>query len=831
MSPFRKSLCAWSLAVGLIAANAFAVAANSDAEPTANYFEALRARALFVLAEDFATRQLGRSTLSRERRTQLTLELGETLLEHGSFASGSQREELWDAARQRVADLLRNEPVNPRQGDLKFWLARLSARQGATLAWESTLTPDDVSLRDSAITALRQGIAELRADIETRGRFAPEGDKKLAATVLREREIQNQRARYDLALAETCLAEISATGTERTALLIDAATLGEMLGRIPAEDLQSEKISLLRARIARLQGDERLARLLLSGANGTDADAVLAEQIRLELSLNKVDAAFQLLKTRLQETRPLSDELRAMVVQSLVTAARLAQQQQNPARLGEYLAEARKQQALTGGKWRREATVRLDRFQQEQELGPELAAAVRHAAAAWQSGQALQAADDYATATRLAAKAGKQDQALELGLTGASILVKNEAWAKAVSQLTELIRLAPQHPRAAEADLLRCYAIGRQNATSAEFQQALQDHLLRYSSSATRWDAVRMLGASAELQQRLPAAIAFYRQIPADHAARDEADLRTLSLLATLLTNSPQSTALATEAREEVIRSATRIRAQTTPWSAAQCEILLQGARLLLSPALATPADAERLLGLVQIRIDNEQEQASRQQAELSPEWKALKQSTLQLRIIALAGQQKLDEARQLLQTLKSAEPTLLLSVLSSLNAMAGQIDPQRRYELGHLQLQTIQELHPHRDRLNPDQQRLLDLATAEAATAVGNWSEAIDRYQTLLAAAPSDGKLIRSLIDVSKSQGLPADLKRAAELWQQLEKLAATGSPEWIEARIEQSALLLQMGDRAAARKLLGVTRTLYPQMGTPELRQRGDALWEQLK
>ncbi|HWL11066.1 MAG TPA: hypothetical protein VNQ76_21840 [Planctomicrobium sp.] len=807
-----------------------------EPEAIRTYAEALRARSLFLLAEENFTRVLNHSRLSQEQQTEFTFQLSITLLEHGILENGGSRAELWERAQQSVQSLLKKSTDNPRQEELQAWLAILVAEQAAILGWEAGLSPEDETGSKQAQARLREAIAKLHVENE---RLSETANIKGATAVLHERSFLKQRNQWHLANCDLWLAELLPPGRERTVLLIDAANLSEQIGRIPQDNPYALKTTLLKARVARLQKEELVAERLLTMTmerawDSVEGDAILSERIRLEIARQRLDTVFELLQVRLKESSLPSDELRAVIVHAVILAAEKARSSGKIMQEQEHLAGAQTQLGKISGRWKREAAIRLERARQNREFGDELAGIVRRAQTAWQSGQIDEAIQRYVDANQLAFNTGKSDQAFELGMTGASLLIQSERWEQAAKFLKQIRDQSPQHPRAAEADLLRCYALGRHDPSGADFQTGLQEHLQQYPTSPTRWDAARMLAVAAELANQPQEALKWYRQIPDDHVSRDEADARSLTLLLQLVKTASAGAfpkELIEQCGQQVERSVRRILANSEPWTPLQCRILLQSVQLLASPVLQGGEQADQLLEKIQQRIDVEKAAAARHQEPLSSEWKEIQQTTWQLRIVSLAARKRLDEARTLLLSFETNDTEMLLSMITGLHRLTEQFQSDQRYELGHLQLQVIRRLEEKRDSLSAEQKQWLILATAEARVAVNDWSGSITAYQTLHQADPRNQQIIKELIHVSRQQGLPADLERARSLWQQLERSASPGSVPWIESRLEQATILIQQKDHPAAKKIIGVMRTLYPQMGNAKLKSKSETLWQQVQ
>jgi tetratricopeptide (TPR) repeat protein len=198
--------------------------------------------------------------------------------------------------------------------------------------------------------------------------------------------------------------------------------------------------------------------------------------------------------------------------------------------------------------------------------------------------------------------------------------------------------------------------------------------------------------------------------------------------------------------------------------------------------------------------------------------------------VVSLAGQGRIEEARQVLEGLAVAEPRTLLGILLGLTKLAERIPKAQRQELGHLQLQAARRLDEQRAALDEGEQRLLDESRAEAYLAAGNIYDAALLYESLLKTQPRDRRLLRIVTELLEQQGTPEALRRAKEFWQRIEALEKRGDRAWLEARLHVAECAQRVGDTTEARKLIGVARALYPELGGADLKQRFEALERKL-
>jgi hypothetical protein len=103
-----------------------------------------------------------------------------------------------------------------------------------------------------------------------------------------------------------------------------------------------------------------------------------------------------------------------------------------------------------------------------------------------------------------------------------------------------------------------------------------------------------------------------------------------------------------------------------------------------------------------------------------------------------------------------------------------------------------------------------------------GRPNDALSVYGPLLEQFPRDRRLLRGAAELLGELGSPAQRERAKTYWRRLESLEKTGSVPWLEARYQVAAVTLQLGQSDECRKLIQVTRLLYPELGNEDLRRR---------
>ena len=225
-------------------------------------------------------------------------------------------------------------------------------------------------------------------------------------------------------------------------------------------------------------------------------------------------------------------------------------------------------------------------------------------------------------------------------------------------------------------------------------------------------------------------------------------------------------------------------------------------------------------------RVIDSGRQATNESPEAEAAWRSLAASASQLRIVSLAGQGRVADARRLLEQVAADEPAHRLDVLKGLTDVAAEIGIEHRAGIGRMQLELAGQLKEQLTSLPDDQQRTLDMALAEANVAVGQWQPAARLYEELLWKQPQDREVVAALAQLYEDCGTPSCLAQAAKQWEKLEGLQRKGTVEWLQSRYHLAWCSHRLGDDEAARKLVGVTRVLYPQLGTPSLKARYEAL-----
>ncbi len=841
MRAFPKSTLersTWGTLLFVTVVSFFAVSMATADELQRKYFDGLRARGLYLVAEDYAVSRFSENRLLPDEQASLTVELARTLTSHGEVSSQTERQELWAEAERLLTEFTAANPKNPRLLEVEAELVMLPAHFGNAFAWEFEINPVN---QKSEIAATRyfetavKNIQPLLQKIVATTQRPSQSDLADGALTLAELRDLKQQLEYRLAVSKWFLARVEKSGPNKAGRQISAGKLLDELGKDRPESRWTFQAKLLRARVARTGEDFRKASSILrslKNATVDDAfrDGVLAEEVRVQLDQGKIDTGLQLITDRVREGRPISGEVRAIAVEGLLAAWKIAGQKGQSKFQKELLAEATRHHEQTFGKWQQLTYFKLQQVQQNLNLGNELAELLREAQWNYHQGELETAIQTFRNAAAMAHRQGKTDLAVDYAFTAGSIEIQQEEWAAAAKTFAEITSNYPKHSKSSDAGLMNCYALGRiylkrpSQQSRVAYESALTKHRQQFTGTPTAIEATWMLATHQEQRLQWTDAIDVYRDIPRSHPRFDSATLRIVILYDKIISRlrdlNGDVEKWEDQLLEEIVRIEDNLPEENVLKSIEQCQTVLRVAQLLLQHRDRWYGVASHWLKRIDETVDFQRTEASLRNSEIDPSWLQIDRAAAQLRIVSLAGQQRLGEAREIMLELGKTDPSTMLGILLGLTELTSKIDRQRQVELGHLQLEAITRLSQSRDQLTEQQQRMLDDSHAEAFIAIGNLPEAADIYESLIAKSPRSERLMRKVIGVFVKRGTRDDLKRAREWWTNIEKLHRAGTEEWISSRLEIAKLDIQLGDKEQARKLLGVTKALYPNLGNPELK-----------
>ncbi|MFQ5730334.1 MAG: tol-pal system YbgF family protein [Planctomycetaceae bacterium] len=839
----RDRLASIAMAAAIVVA---AGAARAD-ETSTRYFDGLRRRGLFQLAEGICLRELADKKLKTKERSQITLEYSRTLAEHAKYKAGKAQGELWGRATQIIDDYLKANPNAPQKKRLQLQRCVVLVSKGEFHRWDAELFPYDETHRRKATTTLQRAIEllqTLEADLSG-------GTATPRRPVAGERASLRRHIGFQRAIAYVQLAELHPSGSaKRLEYAGQASAAAAPLARGAVTEPITGNSRIVLAVVSRLSGRhgealDRLKALEKKRPPARVKHLMVVELMKNLLTKNLVAEADRILGLRQKERGGLPGELAYLKVRASVAMWDAARKAGDANRAAELLKQSQTDVAVAersvGGYWGYRCRVLFDFLKDARVFGRDLTIAMRRARALFHDGQSAKAADQYAVAVRLAKSSNRAPLAAELAFTEGSLRLKNSDYERAAAVFRQLAADQPKHPRAADADLMAAYCLGRlydsrrTKARRLTYRQALERHRRTFAKSATRHEAAWMLAAVHDYRRQSREALKLYLTIPPEHprgAAAQVAVARCYDEIIERLRKLKDADVLrkweihATAQLGDIVN---RFPKPPAAWNRAQVDVALRTARIQLN---RTPQDyrfADALLDRILVSAAAARRRPAGA-ADVRNYWSGVTSTARQLRIVALAGTGRFEQARALLAGLSENAPTEVLAVLDGLMQVGRHAGPMVRQQLGALQLQAAQGLNRKRDQLKSAERKWLDRCLAQAYAATGRSEKAVSQYEALLAKSPRNVRLLRTVAELLLKSTARKPLLKARTHWRTLESMAKPGSNDWLTARYRVALCTFRVGEYAACAKLLKVTRLLYPKLGGGDLKKEFDDLSEKV-
>ena len=599
-------------------------------------------------------------------------------------------------------------------------------------------------------------------------------------------------------------------------------------------------------------------------ASDSVRDEITAERVRLQMDQKRPTEAVDLvLKTRGRRKR-LTGELWLLQTRALIALREVSLTKKQ-----ETLAEDVSKEIVTtigrcdeqvGGYWSRRCRQMWDNAQTAQKYGVELDSLMQQARNDFTAGRIDAALAEYATAEKAAVKKSQAELAMELGFTRASILLDG---IKLETAAAEFFRLSSEYPtmaRAAKSHLLGTYCLGRlydEKKTQARreaYSEALDRHFKDYPGDATINDA-RFLKAQFE-EQRLQATLAlpFYLQVASDHSRALDAMSGAARCYESVLRRMNERHLASDQLEREAIARLTTFLTTTgdsvDQWKAAHADIALRLATILLM-GVGERSSANGASGASGNQSENPQalsEIARCQQAErwlvrvisfadrkesdavASDVSAQLRRRAAPSMIVALAGGGKTAEAEQKLDSL-SASPAEMLAVLDRLTQFVATMRGEERVRLARLQFQLAERLSARREQLSTAEGELLDRSLTKAYALSGQFKKAAELAQRVAEHSLKDLGKQREIAKLFDDVENPEAQTLAKQCWRRVESLTKAGSAEWMTARLAVLKACVRLNQFEEGRKLMQVTRVLYPELGGEPLKKRFETVEKELQ
>jgi tetratricopeptide (TPR) repeat protein len=812
---------------------------HEEWQRTEQYFDGLRSRGLFSLAETVCHRKLAEANLGLIARSRYAVEFSRTLTQHSqNTPTLDAQAELLKQARQAVAQVLENRPNHPQQILLESQLAFVTAFELEGLRWRVDLAPYDKGLIDKARQLADSVIPSLRRLDSQAGEQARSRKIDVLGERLQSHQLRSLQRAIQLRLGLTFLEKARLfpnADPDRADALVKASEVLRPLAAISSNDQTMWQSQLAYATTLRLRGTPAAAWAMVNAIREDNPpinvlNALNVEHVELLIAEDRYTDAADFLREYRAKHPQLNGPLNFLMARVFLRLSQIATEKNRPELASELLQEVHRAiQVATStgnGYWAARAQNLLADEKSRNTYGAEVGALVREGQSLFASGDVASAAERYSQAFNKAQQQKANKAAAEIGYTFASILLKQKQHSEAVRVFNLVTTLDKSGERAADADLLAAWGRGMQfrDAPTSEnreaYMAALDRHRLEYPESATAGEATWMLAQLQEQRLQTTEALKLYISVPHEHARYHEAMIGIARCSETVLNRMRRLNKPRSEWEQAIvnllgpyIQTAMNPQAELT---ASEADFLIRTSRILIG--LEQP-DFDSADGLLQHILASA---ASDNPPRQTPLPRDIVETATGLRIVSLTGRGNTDAATELLKSTVLLDRTRLSGILSGLSSVAEYLSPDQRRSVGTIQLKAM-ELAGFNPAAIPDK----DLDTfgpviASAYEMTDQPRQAVETLNRMLARRPKDVVMRRRVAELLMQTGEPADISAAQVQFRKLEGTLKAGSDEWMDARMHVIETAIQLKDFEAARKLLKVTQLLYPNPNSADLKHR---------
>lgn len=804
------------------------------------FFEQLRGRGLFSVAEGYALHRLADPQLNAEIRSDVVIELARTLADHAFLAAGDEQADLFARAEQLLVDELGRSPPPERPALLEAQRTVVLGLRAESRCWPARIFADEASLLQQALETLKPAIDELKRQEARVAAWSIAANRPPRMTPA---EVRGWLAEIRWWLARLLLwrAELTA-GQNRSSDILDAEAAAR---RVAGDDDDvSVTARVMQASCQRLRGDPARAAEMLKALEAADpppsaaaADAIAVERARLALDRQRPDDAVQAAVTYRSRTQRWPGELAWWQLAGLIQLRNIAAERQGADLAQEFQSAgeqlvARADQQL-GGVWGQRCRQLWELAENARKFGPELDRLLRAGRSARTAQRWTEAETAYRAALRLARDRANDDARMEAGWGLASVFLQQSRWDDASAEFATLARELKSHSQASSASLMSAYALARRfdQSPTPEHRAALfadlDRHLAAWPSDSTTGEGWLMRARLLEREGRFAEAARSFLKVPVEHPQHEDCIALAARCFLQAVTGNPAEAGVTAEvALSELAEPLAALKSDGPGWTVSQAEFAIQAARLWLAVEPPRYARAAALLATFQ---------EARPVADLTAgqrsRWDLLKAEAVPVQIVALAGEGRGSAAEALATQWDSAPPDKLLTLMKTLVEVRQSVRTELQPRLTSLLLKTIERVADARKTIPPERKREWDLALVDAHLASGQFHRASRVLEDLVRANPQDLELARLAVKLLADVKTPeADAVRELT-WSRQEATSKPGSSDWIAARLGRIEAMLDSGQTPEAGKLFKVTALLYRRQSPPELQQKFDALEGRLK
>jgi len=774
------------------------------------------------LAQVWCRAQLEQTSASSRQAAELICQLSEIQTDWALTAPFGQGKQHWRSADATLTEFLQQQPQHPARLLVRLQQALNTAMQGEVEQLRAASRGGD--RLDEPIRTLRLAAKRLDEIADRIEQYRQATDQTPA--VFSKREFASLANRVALRQAETnlllagCHAEQSPDRDD--ALLAAAIAARELTARSLPERLRWQARLTLVETLRKL-GKTEEATASLAKWQGEQpppefAARHSAEQWRLVQLKSGAAQGTQFLAAVPPAVRE-SPEVEIALLEDAVRRWRVAsgiQKQTLNATIGEQVARVRSRHS---GLWALRAEAISSDMLAEPVADGSIEALATSAERLYRLGRTSAAVDAYDRAAAVAYQSGARGRAFELALAAAAIRQSLEQWADASKRYRRAALTSSTHADAPTAHRLAVVCLSQalrhpaSNATQDSlaplwkaYFDLLEEHLATWPNSATASELRWWLADALTARQEWLRLAALMFQTPATdprygHSQTRLADAwsRRVSKVA-LLNDAARTKAAVAKAVDQLqpqILGASR--RWPASWSDPQRHVAIELARLRIAYG-KTAGDAEYAVRLMRAAIAGE--------PPAKEGW--LKGASTLL----AAGQIRLDDWQAAGKTLRRAPPASQAQALPLLHALREAMDAgaEQRQLAGELTLSVLDGLEPADSGRAEDWR--LPFRTA-ALEAIGAGTDALDAARQLVQQQPSNAAAQIQLARLLSAAPDKESRLEALGLWRTIEHRSGRGDRRWFDARLARIRLLVALGQREQAIKLLKLTRVLHPKLG----------------
>ena len=783
------------------------VSVLSDFDRELTYVTELRKQGFERLAELQCRKLTARDELSAMQRVRLNVELSKTLTVRALNSRQPQRNEFWNQATR----VLQNEIAGATTPSSRVLL---EVQLGLTMLEQAEWSRREAEIQAANEAGWQQARSQIRAAISQL--------KQVNESFV---SLRRQQAGRDIALSSNELTELqrntnyALSRAYRNQAFTYAQSPRDRNGALTlalnflqpiAKEIQADELvwksRMDRIECYRLRGDLAQASQLITKTNEQEvpsefAGRLAAEGVRLAVAAKKPGTALQFVRQHANSNQP---ELELARVETLVALAEQKPENEAKAYRAEAAQIASNLERQHGTYWGMRGEILVARLAERavNSGSNETNLLETTARTLLKQAQPDKAIEAFVRAANQAKRNGQPDQVFDF-LNKAAIVYHQEGQlVPAVERFRDAAKSYPNNPQASEAHLQAIFDAAELYQTAARGQNAeadqrlslyetlLEEHLKLWPQQKTANQVRLWFGRLSEARGRNEEATEAYRSVEVSSEHRSDAYGRLGKLYQRLFSRGGGEGV--DDARQWF---ANRLAAERD--SDVSRVLRAELAKLAFVP----PADYQLAKNVLR-------------ETSLRP-----------LYVVALAGSGEVATAQNELAKLLPLPPKDLLEILRGLQPIrdARPEEPKLRA----MALECVRLLQPFADRLTDNERLSIQLAIADAASP----TESLTTYRQLAKSQPRDRRIQLRYAELASLGRDRAAREEALTQWRLLVRQNKPRSNAWFRAKLGVAQTQFDKGEHERAKQMVELLKTLYPELGGPDLKQRFEALLKRIR